>query len=92
MLYGWSNIWTRCVSLLRYTRTLLSRHREPKTALTGGILENFSARFKASMAAFNAEMVPSRPLCLWDSASMVETQGHCGRTMASKGGEEGSEP
>jgi len=56
-----------------YTRTLLSRHRVPNTALTGGILENFSARFKTSMAASSAEMVPSCPLCRWDSVSIVET-------------------
>ena len=37
---------------------------EPKTALTGGVLENFSARPEASMAAFNAETVPSRLLGL----------------------------
>ena len=73
------------MSLLRYTRTLLSRSREPKTALTGGILENPSARLKALMAAFNIEMVPSRSLGLWDSVSMIETQGKWERPMRCEG-------
>ena len=46
---------------------------EPKTALAGVMLEISLARFKASMAAFNAETAPSRSLGLWDLASMVET-------------------
>ena len=46
---------------------------EPKTALAGVILESSFARFKASMATFNAEIMLSRPLGRWGSASMVET-------------------
>ena len=53
---------------------------EPKTALAGGILEIFM-RFKASMAAFNAEIAPSRSLGRWDSASMVETRSSHERTL-----------
>jgi hypothetical protein len=66
---------------------------EPKTALAGVILESSFARFKASMAAFNDEIVLSRPLGRWDSASMVETQvvarEVCGVKL--EGCEEGSE-
>jgi hypothetical protein len=53
---------------------------EPKIALTGAILEVISARFMASMAAFNAEVTPSRPLSCWDSAFMVGTRGICENT------------
>ena len=59
---------------------------EPKTALAGGILEIFSARFRDSMAVFNAEMVPSCPLGRWDSAFLVGTRG---RTMGYGGCAEG---
>ena len=47
---------------------------EPKMALA---LETSFARFKASMAAFNADIAPSRPFKFgrWDSTSMVETRG-----------------
>ena len=65
---------------------------EPKTALAGVILEISFARFKASMAIFNAEIAPSRPLGRWDLGSMVETGGNCERTVRREGCEEGSEP
>jgi len=58
---------------------------EPKTALAGVILESSFARFKASMVAFNAEIVLSRPLGRRDSASIVETRGSC------EGGERGED-
>jgi len=45
----------------------------PKTAFAGAIFEAFLARFKASMAVFNAETAPSLSLGCWDSTSMVET-------------------
>jgi hypothetical protein len=63
-----------------------------KTVLAGVILVFFSARFKASMAAFNAEMGSSRHLGRWDSAFMVETRGRCERTVRCEGCEEDSEP
>ena len=44
------------------------------------------------MAAFNVEIVPSRPLGLWGSAFMVEAQGSRERTVRREGCEEGSEP
>jgi hypothetical protein len=65
---------------------------EPKTAFAGVILESSFARFKASMAAFNVEIVPSRPLGRWDSASMVETRGGGEGTVQRGGREEGLEP
>ena len=45
-----------------------------KTILADVILEFFSARFKASVAALNAETAPSYPLGRWDSVSMVEVR------------------
>ena len=56
---------------------------EPKMVLAGVKLEISLARFKASasMAAFNTEIVPSRPLGRWNSPSMVETRSGCGRTV-----------
>ena len=45
----------------------------PKTALAGVMLEIFSARSMASMAAFNVETAPSRPVGRWDFVAMVET-------------------
>ena len=42
--------------------------------MVGAILEIFSARFKATIAAFNAEMAPSGHLGRWDSASMDEVE------------------
>ena len=62
---------------------------EPKTVLAGEILEIFSARLTVSMAAFSAEMAPSRPSGRWDSAFMVETGGGCERTVWYEGCEEG---
>ena len=44
----------------------------PKTACAGVMLESFSARFTASMAAFNKERVPSRPFGGWDLVVMGE--------------------
>ena len=52
-------------------RTVLT---EPKRALAGAILESFFARFKVSMAVFNADIAPSRPLGRWDLTSMDETR------------------
>jgi len=66
---------------------------EPKIALAGVTPEASFARFKASMAAFNAEIVPSRPFGRrWDSTSMVETRGSRERTVQRGGREEGLEP
>ena len=61
---------------------------EPKTALAGVILETSFARFKASMAAFSAEMVPSCSLGCWVLDSMVETRDRCERIVR-RGGSEG---
>ena len=65
---------------------------EPKTALAGVILEISFARFKASIATFNAEIAPSRSLGRLDPAFMVETQGGGERTVQSGGREKGLEP
>ena len=46
-----------------------------KTAFAGVMLEIFSARSMASMAAFNKETVFSRPFGRRDSVAMVETEG-----------------
>ena len=54
---------------------------DPKTALAGVILEIFSARLKALIAAFNAETAPWRSLDRWDLASIVEIRGSCERTV-----------
>jgi hypothetical protein len=45
---------------------------EPKTALAGVMLEISFARFRPSIATFNAEMAPSRPFCCWDVVAIVE--------------------
>ena len=45
---------------------------EPKTALAGVMLATSFARFMASIATFNAEMVPSRPFGRSGVAAMVE--------------------
>ena len=45
-----------------------------KTALAGVMLDIFSARLVASMAAFNEEIAPSLPFG-WESMAMVETRG-----------------
>ena len=47
---------------------------DPKTALAGVIVEISFARFMASMAIFNEEIVPSGPFGRWGLASIVETQ------------------
>ena len=65
---------------------------EPKTAPAGVILESSLARFKASIAVFNVEIAPSRPLGRWDLSSMVETRGNCERTVRCESYEEGPEP
>jgi len=64
----------------------------PKTALAGVILEISFARFKASMAAFKAEVTPSRSSDRLDlHAMMVEMQGSCKKTARRPGCEEDSE-
>jgi len=45
-----------------------------KRAFAGVMLEIFSARCMASMAAFNKETAFSRPFGRWDSVAMVETE------------------
>ena len=58
--------------------TLIIVRRMPtvaKTAFAGVILEIFSARSMASMAAFNKETAFSRSFGRWDSVAMVETEG-----------------
>jgi len=55
-------------------RTLIVARRvltEPKTVLAGVMLEVFSAGFKDSMAAFNAEVLPSRPVGCRSSVSIA---------------------
>ena len=64
---------------------------EPKTAFAGAMLAMSFARFKVSMAAFNAEMVFSRPSDSWDSDAMVEARGSCGVIVRREGCEEDSE-
>jgi len=73
-------------------RTLIVVRRvltEPKASLAGVILEVSTAWCIASMAEFNAEIAPSRPLGRWDSTFMVETRGICERTVRLEGCEEG---
>ena len=58
--------------------TLIIVRRTPtvaKRAFAGVMLEIFSARFMASMAAFSKETAFSRPFGRWDSVTMVETEG-----------------
>jgi len=78
---------------VRHTRIVVRRMlTEPKIALAiGGILD-ILAGFKASIASFNAEIAPSRPLDGWDSTSMVETRGNCERIVQRGSCEEGLEP
>ena len=67
-----------CEQRSRRRSTLIMARRmlaEPKTALAGVILATSFARFKASMAVFNAETVPSRSSGCWVLCSMVETRG-----------------
>jgi len=52
-----------------------------KTAFAGVMLEIFSARSMASMAAFNKETALSRPLGCWDSVAIVETEGSHKKTV-----------
>ena len=52
-----------------------------KTAFAGVMLEIFSARSMASMAAFNKEMALSRPFGRWELVAMVETQGSREKTV-----------
>ena len=59
---------TRRKLTLIVTRITLT---EPKTALAGVILENSFAKFKSPMAAFNAEIVLSRPLGRRTSAAIA---------------------
>ena len=61
-----------------------------KTALAGVMLEIFSARSMASMAAFNKETVFSRSFGRWDLVVMVETQGS--HEKAVRGAGRGQEP
>ena len=65
---------------------------DPKAALAGVILESSFARFMASIAAFNVEIMPSRPLGRWGSASMVETRSGCEESVRREGYKESSEP
>ena len=74
--------------------TLISVRRtmtEPKTAFAGGTHEVFTG-FRDSMAAFNAEVAPSRLFGCWDSVFMVETGGSGERTVWREGCEEDPEP
>jgi hypothetical protein len=60
----------------RRKRTLIIVSRtltEPKTALAGVTLETSFARFKASMATFNAERRPPHPFGRWESVAIAET-------------------
>ena len=61
---------------------------EPKTVLGGGIVDIFKAF--GSVAAFSAEIAPSRSFGRWDPASIVETRGGCEGTVLREGCEEGS--
>ena len=65
---------------------------DPKTALAGVMLEISFARFIASMAMFNEEMVPSRPFGGWGFVSIDDTQGSDESTVLRAGREEGSGP
>ena len=64
----------------------------PKAALAGAMLAISFARFKVSMATFNAEIVLSRPLGRRDLASMVEARSSGERIVRCQGCEEGSGP
>jgi hypothetical protein len=59
----------------------------PKAALAGVMLEIFSARFMASMAAFNEETAFSRPFGRWDLVAMVEIQGSHEKAVRGAGGQ-----
>ena len=80
---------------IRMRLTLIIPRRkltEPKTALAGAIVATSFVRFKASMAAFNTEIEPSRSLGCLDPAFMVETRGSCERAVRRRGYEGGCEP
>ena len=47
----------------------------PKAAFAGVMLENSLARLRPSMAIFNVERSPSRPLGWCDLSFIVEAQG-----------------
>lgn len=63
-----------------------------KAVFAGVTLEAPFARFKAWMAAFNADRMPSRPFGGWEFASMVEGRGNWEETAWCKSGEEEPEP
>jgi len=65
---------------------------ESKTVLVCAIAEASFARFKASMAVFNAEIASSHSSGRLDPTSMVETRGSRERTVQRGGQEEGFEP
>jgi len=52
-----------------------------KTAFAGVILEIFSARSMAWMAAFNKETASSLPFGRWDLAAMVKKQSNRGEEL-----------
>ena len=66
----------------------------PKMALAGVMVEDFSARSSAPMAAFKAEIVLCRSLgrWVWDSACMAENGCNCEGTAWCEGCEELREP
>ena len=70
------SIWRKSLEESKKHTLIVARRAltEPKTALAGAMVEVFSARSRAPVAAFKAEIVLSRSLCgwLWDSAFMVE--------------------
>jgi len=65
---------------------------ELKRALAGAILESSFARFEVSMAAFNADIAPSRPLGRWGSTSMDKIRGGRERIVQRGGCGEGLGP
>ena len=63
---------------------------EPKTAFAGVTLETSFARFMASMATLNEEIIPSLPFGRWDTvASMIQSQCSDEITAERAGCEEG---
>ena len=68
--------------------TLINMRRVPmerKTALAGGMVELFSAKFTAATALFSAEVVPSRPLGGCNLASIAKTRGGRGGSYSVEG-------
>ena len=55
----------------------------PNAALARMTLESSFARLRSSMARFNAERGPSRPLCRCELSVMVEKQGSHEKGMRS---------